>query len=133
MYLILSTPSLEYAQAVSHELWMLARPRQYSANETSQFYCGSIAKPDGSQVAIGPIDGRQNVHRDADEHAFVDLIGSAITEGERLAIVNSINVAKGGQIQMLDVINATPSLAAGLITKQQLEGAGWFANADADE
>ena len=56
MNLILSTPSIEYAKAVSHELWMLARPRGFSDNETSQYYCGTFAHPDGTKVAIGPIE-----------------------------------------------------------------------------
>ena len=126
MYLILSTPSLEYAQAVSHELWMLARPRGYSDNETSQYYCGWFAHPDGNQVAIGPINGKQNVHRDADEDGFVSLISSAITPEEQLAIINGINVNKGGTVTLTEIIGATPSLAPNLVTREYLDGSGWF-------
>ena len=126
MYLILSTPSLEYAQAVSHELWMLARPRGYSDNETSQYYCNWFAHPDGNQVAIGPIDGTQNVHRDADENSFVSLISSAITPEEQLAIINGINVNKGGTVTLTEIIGATPSLAPNLVTREYLDGSGWF-------
>ena len=130
MNLILSTPSIEYAQAVSHELWMLARPRGYSDNETSQYYCGTFAHPDGTKVAIGPIDGKQNVHKDADEVAFVDIIRAALTEGEALALTNVINTNKGGKVQLTDIIGATPSLASNLVTRDEMQDGGWFPEVD---
>ena len=130
MNLILSTPSIEYAQAVSHELWMLARPRGFSENETSQYYCGTFAHPDGTKVAIGPIDGKQNVHKDADEVAFVDIIRAALTEGEALALTNVINTNKGGKVQLTDIIGATPSLASNLVTREEMQDDGWFPEVD---
>lgn len=126
MYLILSTPSIDYADAVSHELWMLARPRGISDAETSQFLCGRYAHPDGTQVAIGPIEQPQHVHADADELAFATLISAAITDEEKQAIIDAINAAKGGTIQILDLISASPSLAPNLRTREQLDAAGWF-------
>lgn len=126
MYLILSTPSIDYADAVSHELWMLARPRGISDNETSQFLCGRYAHPDGTQVAIGPIEQPQPVNANADELAFATLISAAITDEEKQAIIDAINAAKGGTIQLLDVISASPSLSPNLRTREQLDAAGWF-------
>jgi hypothetical protein len=126
MNLILSAPSIEYAQAVSHELWMLARPVEYSQFETSQFYCVGFAHPDGTKVAIGPIDGIQRVHANADEVAFVDLIDAAITPEERQDIIDAINAAKGGSISIQEMIEGIPSLAGGLITTEQMKTDGWF-------
>ena len=125
-YLILKTPSKEYASAISHELWMLARPRGVSDNETSQLFCGTLAHPDGAQLCIGPLDGTQPVHADADEVAFGQLIGPAITEEEEAAIVAAITEAKGGSIRILDLIEASPSLAPNLRTRDQLDASGWF-------
>ena len=125
MYLILSTPSEEYAKAVSHELWMLARPRGISDSETSQFYCGVDVHTDG-RVAIGPLDGTQPVHADADELSFGQLIGQAITEEEEAGIVASITEAKGGSISIVGLIEASPSLSPNLRTYDQLEADGWF-------
>ena len=125
-YLILSTPSEEYAKAVSHELWMLARPRGISDNETSQFYCGVIKCVGYEQVAIGPLDGTQPVHADADELSFGELIGHAITELEEDAIVQAITEAKGGSIRILSIIEASPSLSPNLRTYDQLKADGWF-------
>ena len=124
-YLILSTPSEDYAKAVSHELWMLARPRGVSDNETSQFYCGTFTHTDG-RVAIGPLDGTQPVHADADELSFGQLIGHAITEIEEDAIVQAITEAKGGSIRILSIIEASPSLSPNIKTREQLEADGWF-------
>ena len=125
-YLILKTPSKEYASAISHELWMLARPRGISDNETSQFFCGTLAHPDGAQLCIGPLDGTQPVHADADEVAFGQLIGHAITEEEEAAIVAAITEAKGGSIRILDLVEASPSLSLNLRTREQLDTEGWF-------
>ena len=125
MYLILSQPSQEYANAVSHELWMLARPRGLSDNETSQFYCGVHVHSDG-RVAIGPIDQPQQVHANADELSFAQLIGNAVTEAEEQAIIDAIVEAKGGTIQLLDIIAASPSLSPNLRTYEQLDADGWF-------
>jgi len=123
-YLILSQPSEEYARAVSHELWMLARPRGISDGETSQFFCGVITHDE--QVAIGPLDGTQPVHDDADELSFGQLIGAAITEEEEDGIVAAITEAKGGSINILSLIEASPSLAPNLRTYEQLKADGWF-------
>lgn len=125
MYLVLSTPSIEYADAVSHELWMLARPRGVSVSEVSQFYCGRFAHPDGTRVAIGPIEGTQKVHANADESAFAQLISPAVTDEEEAGITGAINASRGGSISILNIIKASPSLSPNLRTQTQLEAEGW--------
>ena len=127
MYLILSTPSIEYGKAISHELWMLARPRGISDSETSQYFCGVITHADG-RVAIGPLDGTQPVHADADELSFGNLIGAAITEEEEAGIVAAITEAKGGSIDIVGLIESSPSLSANLHTREQLDDDGWFSS-----
>ena len=127
MYLILSQPSIEYANAISHELWMLSRPRGISANETSQFFCGRFTHPTSGDVCIGPIHQPQHVHTDADELSFSQLISAAVTEEEEVAIVGAIEAAKGGSIQILDLIASSPSLSPNLRTYEQLKADGWFA------
>ena len=124
-YLILSQPSEDYAKAVSHELWMLARPRGISDSETSQYFCG-VQKHDDGRIAIGPLDGTQPVHADADELSFGELIGHAITEEEEAGIVAAITEAKGGIIRILSIIEASPSLSPNLRTYDQLKADGWF-------
>ena len=124
-YLILSQPSEDYAKAVSHELWMLARPRGVSDSETSQYFCGVQKHSDG-RIAIGPLDGTQPVLADADELSFAKKIRDAVTIEEEEAIVAAIIAAKGGSIRLLDLLEASPSLSPNLRTREQLEAAGWF-------
>jgi len=126
MNLILSTPSIEYSKAVSHELWMLARPRGFSENETSQYHCGTFAHPDGTKVAIGPIDNLHSVHLSANEELFAELISAAITQEEKDDLkINIINV-KGTKASMLPIIQSIPSLVNNLITREQMVIDGWF-------
>jgi len=104
---------------------MLARPRGISDSETSQYFCGVQKHSDG-RVSIGPLDGTQPVHADADELSFGQLIGHAITEEEEAGIVAAITEAKGGSIRILDLIEASPSLSPNLRTYDQLKADGWF-------
>ena len=126
MYLILSTPSIQYAGAISHELWLLVRPSSVGASETTQFYTGCYAHSDGTKVAIGPINGPQPIHGDADELALASLIGPAITEDEEDFIIQSIADAKGDSLSILEMVESIDSLSPNLRTREQLEADGWF-------
>ena len=125
-YLILSTPSLPYADAISHELWLLVRPASIASNETTQFYVGRYAHPDKTKVCIGPIEGSQPIHKDADEFALAALIAPAITDDEEAFIIQTIADAKGGSLNVLEMLQGIDSLSHQLRTRQQLEAAGWF-------
>lgn len=125
-YLILSTPSIDYANAISHELWLLVRPASVGADETTQYYTGRYAHPDGQEVAIGPINGPQPIHEDADEAALSDLIGPAITEDEKAFVTQSIIDAKGGSLSIMEMVSSIDSLSPQLRTREQLDAAGWF-------
>ncbi len=125
-YLILSTPSLPYADLISHELWLLVRPASVGGSETTQFYTGRYSHPDGTKVAIGPINGPQPIHKDADEYALAELIGPAVTPEEEEFIVTSIADSKGGSLSIMDMIESIDSLSPNLRTREQLEAEGWF-------
>jgi len=125
-YLILKTPSKEYASAISHELWMLARPRGISDNETSQFFCGVYEHPKNKQVAIGPLDGNHPIHTTANEELFTEIITDAITVNEKASFNGAIHSSKGGSIGIMSLLGASPSLSNNLRTREQLEKQGWF-------
>ena len=78
------------------------------------------------RVALGPLDGTQPVHADADELSFAQLIGHAVTEEEEDAIIAAITEAKGGSIDIVGLIESSPSLSANLHTREQLDDDGWF-------
>ena len=125
-YLILSTPSLPYADAISHELWLLVRPASVGSNETTQLYVGRYAHPDKTKVCIGPIEGPQPIHKDADEYALAAKIGPAVTEDEAAFITQTIADAKGGSLNVLEMLEQIESLSPNLRTREQFEAAGWF-------
>jgi hypothetical protein len=125
MYLILSTPSIEYADAISRELWLLVRP---AGNETSQYYTGRLAHPDGTKVAIGPVEGTHPIHTDADEFTLSALISPAITDEEEDALIQTIADTKGGSLDVLAMLQAIDSLSPNLRTREQLDADGWFAS-----
>jgi hypothetical protein len=125
-YLILSTPSLPYADAISHELWLLVRPASVGADETTQYYTGRYAHPDGTKVCIGPINGPQPIHKDADELTLAELIGLAVTEEEGEFIIQSIADAKGGSLSIMEMVEQIDSLSLNLRTRAELEAQGWF-------
>ena len=105
---------------------MLTFPRGSTEDEETQFYCGRYAHPNLAQIAIGPIEDPQFIHANADEQAFAALISPAITDGEEQAIAAAIVAAKGGYINILSIIQASPSLAPNLRTREQLNASGWF-------
>ena len=131
MYLILSTPSLPYADAISHELWLLERPMAVRDSETSQNLCKTYLHPDKTKVCLGPLEGTHPIHKDASEFALADLIAPAITDDEEAYIVQTISEAKGGSISILQMIYSIDSLAINLRTREQLEAEGWFPTEEA--
>ena len=117
---------MPYADAVSHELWLLVRPASVGSSETSQFYTGRRKHPTEDKVYIGPINGPQPIHGDADEFALAAKIGAAITEEEAAFIVQSIADAKGGSLSILEMVEQIDSLSPNLRTREQLEAEGWL-------
>ena len=122
-YLILSTPSTDYADAISRELWLLVRP---AGDETTQFYTGRYAHPDGTKVCIGPVEGSQPIHKDADEIPLAQLIGPAVTADEEAFIENTISDAKGGSLHVVAMLESIESLSQNLRTRSELEADGWL-------
>ena len=131
MYLILSTPSIDYANAISRELWLLVRPLSVSQGETTQFYVGRYAHEDGTKVCIGPFEGSQPIHKEADEFALAALIGPAITDDEEAFITETIADAKGGSLNVLAMLESIESLSPNLRTRDELEAQGWFPTEEA--
>lgn len=130
-YLILSAQATEpYAKRISHELWLLVRPMCAEDNETSQLWVGCYESSDKTSVCIGPLQGSQPVHKDANEHALAELIGPAVTAEEEEFISTSIQEAKGGSLNVLEMMQSIDSLSPNLRTREQLEAEGWFSAND---
>lgn len=126
MYLILSSPSIEYAEDLSRELWMLARPRGISDNETSQFFCGWYTHPTSGKVALGPVDDLLNIHELADVDSFSGLIYAEVNSSDNSRINQDIYSGRGGSVNVYELLGATGSFADNTRTREQLETQGWF-------
>jgi hypothetical protein len=109
---------------------LLVRPASVGGDETTQFYTGRYAHPAGDEVAIGPIEGSQPIHKDADEIPLASLIGAAVTADEEAYIENTISDAKGGSLNVLAMLEQIDSLSPNLRTRPQLEAEGWFPTTD---
>jgi hypothetical protein len=124
MYLVLSKNSLEYAKAISSALWKLSRP---DAGELdTKYYNGWIEHKD-TRVALEFPDGdTQPVHVDADSAAFVAVIAPVVSEAEQNAIQGILDASRGSRINILQVLQNSPSLTPNLKTREQMEADGWF-------
>ena len=129
-YLTLPTSERQDGLDISHEIWMLARPKKYSESETSQYYCGVLKHPDEPEIAVGPISGYINVHSEADPEPLVELLTPYMTNGDILAMTNAINVAKGGKLNLVDLFRGIPGLSDGLVSKDYLTANDWFQTDD---
>ena len=126
MYLTLSVSSIEYAQSISRELWLLIRPLDISSGEVSQYYTSFYAHPKGKQVAVYIPDEDMQIHSQADALPLVELISEALNKSEKKRVTDAINNAKGDTLNILTMIKGLKSLSPKLKTKAQFEAAGWF-------
>ena len=127
MNLILSTPSIAYANSISAELWNLTRPTSVRKNETTSKYCGTFEHPTEDKVAIGPLTENIRIHLGANENKFIELVSAAVTEEEAQALPQAIADAKGRKVNIVEVVTAAaPSLTDNFRTKEEMESEGWF-------
>lgn len=127
-YLVLTQPSLEYADALNRSVWAIARPDAVRQPEDTQLYTSVHVHPATGDVALYVPDDTRSVHVDADIGALLTLIGMAVTADELAALTETIESARGGNLSLKTLIEDTPSLAANLITQSTAESDGWFAN-----
>jgi hypothetical protein len=83
-YLILKTPSINYAKAISRFIYGMSVP---ALNETTQYYCGWIEHPETNAVAlVFPDNDSLPISAEANPVLLVDTIRTAITENEAIAL-----------------------------------------------
>ncbi len=119
-YLILTTPSEDYAAAVSEAMWLLARP---SATGSTRYAVGWITHPTTGDVALTLGDYTQRVDLDADVDAYV--AGLPIPQDEQDSVRDTLNAARGSRLTVDELM--PPALAANLRTREEMDADGWFA------
>lgn len=118
-HLILTTPSTDYAAAVSEAMWKLARP---GAGGSTRYAVDWTVHPTTGDVALTLGDYTQRVDPDADVDAYV--AGLPIPQGERDSVRDALNAARGSRLTVADM--TPPSLAANLRTRDEMKASGWF-------
>jgi hypothetical protein len=127
MYLLLSNPSLEYAESISRELWLLVRP---DPGGVTLYYAHIAKSPDQSGYALLLPDESMPIDPDADPEQLIALIDTVITEDEKTSIRDGIQANKGGNMNLRSFVSVIDSLSSQLKTREQLEADGWFASTD---
>jgi uncharacterized membrane protein len=112
-----------------------------TAGNTTKYYCGVLQHADGRCALQVPgesseqeVDGEvvkyfsdtAKLSLLADTDALVDAVGDAVTEPEREALRDALRARKGKTASVLQFAEETPSLAARLKSKADLDADGWF-------
>lgn len=121
-YLILKTPSIDYAKAISRFIYGMSIP---AFNETTQYCCSWIKHPESDEVAlVFPENDLLPISPEANPALLVDTIRAAITTSEAIELGNLI-----ANSQSINPIEHIPvSLTANIKTQAEMEANGWFQN-----
>lgn len=128
MYLVLSIASEVYAESISSALWSISIPPSIKSGHHTILYTSWVVHPLDASVALYVPDETQPVHTDADIDSLMSVITAAITTDESNAIRTAIGSRKGSTISFLEILQASPSLAPNLKTREQMETDGWFSS-----
>lgn len=124
-YLVLTQPSEEYAANVSRLMWDLCK--HPTSSTTTQYLYSWIVHPgvhDGpSPVALNVGDGQFYVQPTATADAIIAAASLGDEEASQLS--TDILAARGSKVDVESLLPA--SIAANLLTRQQAEDQGWFA------
>lgn len=128
MLLTLTTPTAEYARAMSAALWALAVP---NATGSTRYAVGWIAHATTGDVALFIPDAyRQLVHSDADVPAFTTVLAQAgVPQQELDDLAAALDTARGTEALVADLL--PPMLQANALTDVQAQEAGWFSEVTA--
>jgi hypothetical protein len=119
-YLILKTPLVEYAQAISRFIYGMSIP---TFSEVTQYYCSWIKHPETNEVALAFNENDSlPISAEANPVLLVDTIRAAITASEATELENLI--ANSQSIKPIEHIPA--SLASNIKTEAEMEAGRWF-------
>jgi len=117
-YLILSTPSEDYARSMSAALYTLSAP----AGAQTQYAVGWVMHPTTGDVALRLGNEGSYLQPDADVSAFVSLL--PITPDEADALTATLDAARGTHLRYVDML--PESLTDGMRTQEQMDADGWW-------
>ncbi len=117
-YLILSTPSEDYARNMSAAMYALSAP----ADAQTQYAVGWITHPKTGEVALRLGDEGSYLQPDADVSAFISVL--PISEAEASDLTATLEAARGTHLRYVDML--PDSLTDGMLTHEQMDADGWW-------
>jgi hypothetical protein len=141
-YLILKTPSVDYAKEISRFIYGMSIP---TFSEVTQYYCSWIVHPKTNEVALAFNENDSlPISVEANPVLLVDTIRAAITVLEATALEALIANANtpieteieglGGELITVSSVNnrinpiehIPASLASNIKTEAEMEADGWY-------
>jgi len=127
MYVLVSS---EHAEQLSRSLMRLLRPSHLRGEGWTDFYCGVVRHPTNGQAALDLPESEQvPIHLEADGAELAALLAAfvadeALTQAETDGIAAAVQANAGQQVRIADFI--PPSWSEWVLTREQMEAAGWF-------
>jgi len=126
-YLILTQPSIEYAELVSQCIWIARYPEEVRlGGEQTQYYCGYIVHPSSGDIALVFPDEPLVVHPMRKLQPLVDTIKAPLPEEEKQNIQDHFDGLFPRETALYIDDALPPIFASNLKTREQMESAGWF-------
>lgn len=119
-YLILQTTDPAEAWSFSALMWGLAANKGHKTSHAVPV----IEHPTDGRLALHIGDYEQALAPDADVDPFCDAL--PVPQDERDALQAALIDKRGSRIKIIDMLTHTPTLAANLRTRAEMDADGWF-------
>ena len=121
--LVLTNPSVEYAEFISSMIWSIGRPEQTRTEQYgTKYYCGWITHPTNSLVAFEMPTDDEYIHPECDPTAIAE--GLPISAEEKAMFISDMTNAKGTRVQPSSLIPS--SLVSNILTIDEAIVDGWY-------
>jgi hypothetical protein len=128
MIYVLTSPN--HAEQLSRSLMRLLRPSHLRGDDWTDLYCGVVRHPTNGQAALELPESEQvPIHLEADGAELADLLATfvadeALTKAEADGIAAAVQANAGQRVRIADFI--PPSWSEWVLTREQMDAAGWF-------
>jgi len=121
----------QHAEQLSRSIMRLLRPSHLRGDGWTDLYCDVLTHPTSGQTALAlPDEETVPIHVEADGAELAALLevfvaDKALTQEEADGIVAAVQAHAGQLVRIADFIPS--SWAAFVLTHEQMDAAGWFA------
>jgi len=126
-YLILQGGGVEYARALSRELFRLSRPEHARRPDDVTLYLSDWqVHPTTGAVALALPDGEIPVHAGASDTALPDMVAAVVPADERAQMGLDIAASRGKRARPTTFV--PQSISTNLKTHDEMKAGGWFSD-----